>query len=172
MTAVEPSLTVLKQPLNRSDIITEPLSTAIQPEQFTPRLLTMVSNALVYKQNEGFREESGRTTNEWRVLAAIAVTPGQSASEIADSLNINKSMLSTTVSKLAREGLLVLSDGPRGSHPMFLTPQGRREHDLLVPIALRGQRLVEGALGKTKRETLNELLQQLLAHLHDSEDTD
>lgn len=157
-----PRLTVLGQSVNRDDVITAPLSTAIAPDAFTPRLIALLDGSLGSAQAQGFRDEAGRSINDWRVLAAVAITPGQSASEIADSLSINKSMLSPTVNRLAEEGLIVLVDGPRGSRPMYLTADGARVHDDLAPIARRGQDLVDAALSADEVQTLNALLRRLL----------
>lgn len=163
MAAERPRLTALKQPLDLDDVITDPLPSAIAPDEFTPRLVALLSNALVSAQTQGFRETAGRSTNDWRVLAAIAITPGQSASEIADALTINKSQLSPTVNRLAEEGLIVMVDGPRGSRPMYLTTAGARVHDALAPVAQRGQDLLASELGAEELRALNATLRRLLS---------
>ncbi|WES64023.1 MarR family winged helix-turn-helix transcriptional regulator [Microbacter sp. GSS18] len=162
-----PRATVLQHPGGLEGVATEPLPTALPPEEFTPRLLTLLSNVLVSAQAQGFRTETGRSTNEWRILAAVAATPGQSASEIAESLSINKSLISPTVNRLAEEGLIVLVGGPRGSRPMYLTPDGVRVHDLLAPIAQRGQDLITAELGEDDVRALNAILRRLLARARD-----
>lgn len=168
MSDEEPQLTALGQPIEPSVVVTTPLGSAIPPEDFTPRLLTLLSNALISAQSQGFRREAARSTTEWRILAAIAATPGQSASEIAEALTINKSQISPTVNHLAKEGLIVLVDGPRGSRPMYLTPEGVRVHDLLAPVALRGQHLIDAELSEEEVRALNAVLRRLIGRVRET----
>lgn len=152
------TLTASQQPLGRQDVITQPLPTAFDPDHYTPRLLALCSNALILAQSQAFRQQFGMGTNEWRVLAALAASPGQSAKEISDSLSISKGLMSPSVNALAARGLLVLVDGPRGSRPMYLTEEGARAYDTMAPIARRGQELIERLLPPPEVDALNALL--------------
>lgn len=145
-----------------ADAITERMPTAIDADEFTPRLLALLSNALIAAQSRGFRDEAGVSTHEWRVLAALADEPGRTATEISASLSVHKSLISTAVNRLAGDRCIVLADGPRRTRPMYLTAKGARLHDRLAPIARRGQEIVDEELGLEDVQRLNALLGRLL----------
>lgn len=155
------TLRALQHPIDISDVVTERLATAIDTEEFTPRLLALLSNALVAAQSRAFRAEAGMTTHEWRVLSALAENPGQSASVISAALSVNKALISTAVNRLAEDRYIVLVDGPRRSRLMFLTAAGANLHDRLAPIAQRGQELVASELSADEVRELNALLRRL-----------
>ncbi len=144
-----------------SGTVIEPLADGIDPESFTPRLLALLSNALVWRESHELRRRFGLGTNEWRVISALAVRPGASATEVSDFLVVNKAIVSKSVSNLIARGLLILSDGPRGSRPMYLTADGARMHDEMLPISMRGQEIIYSHLRATDVERLNELLRRM-----------
>ena len=56
--------------------VTEPLSDVLEPDGFTPRLLALLSNALVWRESHELRRRFGLGTNDWRVISAVATRPG------------------------------------------------------------------------------------------------
>ncbi len=70
--------------------IVEPLEDTVDPENFTPRLVALLSNALVWRESSGLRERFRLGTNDWRVISALATRPGSSATEISEFLGLNK----------------------------------------------------------------------------------
>ncbi|MFS0734756.1 MarR family winged helix-turn-helix transcriptional regulator [Microbacterium sp. 1P10UB] len=146
----------------RADVVTEPLPNTIDPDHFTPRLLALVSNALVWRESHELRRRYGLGTNDWRVISTLAVNPGMAATDIAAYAAMNKAVVSKSVATLLERRLIVLSDGPRGSRPMYLTTAGAEMHDLMLPISLRGQEIVLSHLDSDEIVRLNDLLQRLL----------
>src|SRR5690606_36277091 len=53
------------------DLITEPLEDVIDPEGFTPRLIALLSNALVWRESTELRRRFGLGTNDWPVISAV-----------------------------------------------------------------------------------------------------
>lgn len=147
--------------------ITEPLGHALDPESFTPRLLALLSNALVWRESHELRRRFGLGTNEWRVISALAIRPGASATEISEFLGVNKAIVSKSVSALVQRELLVLSDGPRGSRPMYLSSAGAEMHDAMLPISMRGQELILSHVSGDDVERFNGLLHRMLEELRD-----
>lgn len=142
--------------------ITEPLANSIDPDHFTPRLLALVSNALVWRESHELRRRYGLGTNDWRLISTLALRPGSAATDVAEYTSMNKAIVSKTVGTLVERGLIVLSDGPRGSRPMYLTPAGAEMHDLMLPISMRGQEIVLSHLDPAEITRLNDLLLRLL----------
>ncbi|MFH8251138.1 MarR family winged helix-turn-helix transcriptional regulator [Microbacterium sp. B2969] len=144
------------------EIITEPLRDIIDPENFTPRLLALLSNALVWRESHELRRRYGLGTNDWRVISALAFRPGLAATDVSEFIGVNKAVVSKSVSALAGRGLIVLLDGPRGSRPMYLTRAGAEMHDLMLPISMRGQEIVLAHFSPIEIERLNDLLRRML----------
>lgn len=142
--------------------VTEPLSQLIDPENFTPRLLALLSNALVWRESHELRRQFGLGTNDWRVISALASRPGASATEVTEFLGLNKAVVSKSVNTLLARGLLLLSEGPRGSRPMYLTEAGAEMHNAMLPISVRGQDIILADLSSNDIEQLNHLLRRML----------
>lgn len=145
--------------------IVEPLPEVIDPETFTPRLLALLSNALVWRESHELRRQFDLGTNEWRVISALAVRPGSSASEVSEFLVVNKAIVSKSVNTLAARGLLVLAEGARGSRPMYLTAAGGAMHDDMLPVSQRGQEIILAHMSPAEIARLNTLLRKMLEEM-------
>jgi DNA-binding MarR family transcriptional regulator len=145
-----------------TDIVTEPLPHSIDPDHFTPRLLALLSNALVWRESHELRRRFGLGTNDWRVISSLGLRPGMSATEVADFTSMNKAVVSKSVSVLTDRRLIVLLEGPRGSRPLYLTRAGAEMHDLMLPISLRGQEIMLSHLASQDITQLNDLLLAML----------
>ncbi|GAA1701534.1 hypothetical protein GCM10009808_19410 [Microbacterium sediminicola] len=147
------------------DVATEPLDEIIDPDNFTPRLLALLSNALVWRESQELLTRFDLGTNDWRVLSALAVRPGSSATEITDFIGVNKAVVSKSVNRLAGRHLIVLIDGPRGSRPMFLTRDGARMHDDMLPVSIHGQEIIVDGMTDEEIHQFNEHLRRMLWRL-------
>lgn len=144
------------------DIVTEPLGNSIDPDHFTPRLLALLSNALVWRESHELRRRFGLGTNDWRVISSLGLRPGMAATDVAEYTSMNKAVVSKSVSVLTDRRLIVLLEGPRGSRPMFLTRAGAEMHDMMLPVSLRGQEIVLSHLAPEQITQLNDLLLAML----------
>lgn len=142
--------------------ITDRLPETIQRDVYTPALLGLLNNLLVWGGSRVFRSVHGVGTNEWRILSALGNHPGATAAELCDVLGLNKSIASTSVNLLLERGLVVPVDGPRGSRYLYLTPEGADVHDDFMPIALRRQAILTSALSDEEVAQLNSLLVRML----------
>lgn len=149
------------------DIVIEPLSEIIDPETFTPRLLALLSNALVWRESREMRRRFGLGTNDWRVISALAFRPGASATEVSEFIGMNKAVVSKSVTALSARMLVVLLDGPRGSRPLYLTRAGTAMHDAMLPISMSGQERILRDLSQDDVERLNDLLRRMLEQLRE-----
>lgn len=149
-------------PLTPPGAVRDPLAGSIDPENFTPRLLALLSNALVWRESHELRRQFQLGTNDWRVISALASRPGSSATEVTEFLGLNKAVVSKSVNTLLERHLLLLIDGPRGSRPMYLTQAGAEMHDAMLPISMRGQEIILADLSSSEVEQLNRLLRRML----------
>ncbi len=147
--------------------VTEPLGEFIDPDGFTPRLLTLLTNALVWRESHELRARFGLGTNEWRVLSALAMRPGWSATDVSVFLGMNKAIISKSVSTLTERSLIVRRPGPRGQWLLYLTPEGATMHDAMRPISLRGEEIIHADLSDEEIDRLQDLLRRMLRRLPD-----
>lgn len=145
-----------------SEIITEPLRDVIDTNGFTPRLLALISNALVRRESRLLLREFNLGTNDWRVISALAVRPAATSTDISDFVAMNKAIVSKSVNTLIARELIVPADGPRGSRPLYLTRAGAKMHDAMKPISLAGQAIVLADLTADEIAQLNALLGRIL----------
>jgi DNA-binding MarR family transcriptional regulator len=143
--------------------IAEPLPDVIDSNDFTPRLLSLLSNSLVWRESSILRARFGLGTNDWRVISALAIRPGAMASEISEFLAMNKAIVSKSVGVLTDRRLIVQVEDTGRSRQLFLTPEGAEMHDAMLPISLRGQEIILGDLTNEEVTQLNQLLRRLLA---------
>jgi DNA-binding MarR family transcriptional regulator len=147
------------------DAISTPMRTLIDSENFTPRLLSLLSNSLVWRESSLLRARFGLGTNDWRVISAVAHRPGVTASEISDFTAMNKAIVSKSVGVLTDRRLLVQAEESGRSRQLFLTPAGAEMHDAMLPISLRGQEIILGDLTEDEVTQLNGLLRRLLGRV-------
>ena len=160
-TGVDPVAGVSHAPTD-DVIIMEPLSDVIESDSFTPRLLALVSNALVWRESLLLRREFTLGTNDWRVISALAIRPGAASTEIADFVGMNKAIVSKATNTLIARELIVPAEGPRGSWPLYLTRAGAEMHDLMKPISLKGEEIILSDLSNDEIAQLKALLARLL----------
>lgn len=144
------------------EAVIEPLAGAIDPDNFTPRLVALLSHALVARESNELRRLFQLGTNDWRVIAALAIRPGAPASEVSDFLVLNKAIVSKSVNVLVERDLVILTDGPRGSRPMYLTQAGVEMHDAMLPISMRSQEMILANLSEDEIGWLNHLLRHMV----------
>ena len=142
--------------------ILEPLGDVIDSESFTPRLLALISNALVWRESLLLRREFNLGTNDWRVISALAIRPGAASTEIAEFVGMNKAVVSKATNTLITRELIVPAEGPRGSRPLYLTRAGAEMHDLMKPISLKGEEIILSDLTTEEITALKALLARLL----------
>jgi DNA-binding MarR family transcriptional regulator len=147
--------------------VTEPVPT-IDPDNFIPRLLALASNALVWRESSLLRQHVGLGTNDWRVLSSLAIYPGASATEVSEFVGLNKAVISKSVTVLVNRGLIVLSDGPRGSRPMYLTRAGVETHDAIYPLSVSGQDIIIDGLTEEEISEFKRILRLMTARIRET----
>jgi DNA-binding MarR family transcriptional regulator len=149
------------------DAVRTPMPTVIDSENFTPRLLSLLSNSLVYRESHTLRTRFGLGTNDWRVISAIGIRPGMTASEISEFIAVNKAIVSKSVNVLTARGLIVHAEDTGRSRHLYLTAAGAQMHDAMLPTSLRGQEIILADLSAQEVTQLNQLLRRLLARVRE-----
>ena len=160
-----PIPTLKENPIPVDGIILEPLPNVVASDYFTPRLLALLSNALVWRESMLLRQEFNLGTNDWRVISALATRPGSSATEVTEFLAMNKAVVSKAVNTLIERDLISSTDGPRGSRMLYLTGDGAEMHDKMLPISLEGEEIILAELNPKEVRQLHALLDKLMVRL-------
>lgn len=148
-----------------NDAVTQPLDDVIDSDAFIPRLLALLSNALVWRESMLLRREFSLGTNDWRVLSALGVRPGSSATDVSEFLVMNKAVVSKAVNVLISRNLIASTDGPRGSRHLFLTRAGVEMHNQMLPISLAGEDILMSRLSADEVAALRVLLGKLMTQI-------
>ncbi len=143
-------------------LVAERLPRTIERDDYTPALLGLLSNVLVWGGSRVFRHMHGVGTNEWRIVSALGNHPGATSGELCEILGINKSIASKSVNVLLDRDLIAQVNGPRGSRHLYLTAAGARVHDDFMPIALKRQEILHEKLTPEEVVELNALLVKML----------
>jgi DNA-binding MarR family transcriptional regulator len=145
------------------ELITEPLPNVVTPDYFTPRVLLLLNNALVWRESTLLRQAFGLGTNDWRVISALATRPGSTATEVTEFLDANKAVVSKAVNALLDRDLIASSSGARGSRHLFLTRAGAEMHDAMLPISMEGDEILVSGLTEKEVRQLHALLDKMMA---------
>ncbi|WP_100812687.1 MULTISPECIES: MarR family winged helix-turn-helix transcriptional regulator [unclassified Microbacterium] len=143
-------------------LVTEPLARTIDRDSYSPALLGLLNNVLVWGGSRVFNALHDVGANEWRVLSALGNHPGATARDLCEILGINKSIASKSVGALVASGHVGQADGRRTSRHLFLTTVGAALHDQLMPIALRRTEILQHRLSDDEVVELNRLLSKML----------
>jgi DNA-binding MarR family transcriptional regulator len=143
-------------------LVTDKLPHTIDRDSYSPALLGLLNNVLVWGGSRVFNALHDVGANEWRVLSALGNHPGATARDLCDILGINKSIASKSVGVLVAAGYVGQADGRRSSRHLFLTHKGAALHDELMPIAIRRAEILQHRLSRAEISELNRLLSKML----------
>ena len=143
-------------------LVTEKLPHTIDRDSFSPALLGLLNNVLVWGGSRVFNALHDVGANEWRILSALGNYPGATARDLCEILGINKSIASKSVGVLVAAGYVGQADGRRTSRHLFLTDSGAALHDALMPIAVRRTEILQHRLSRNEVVELNRLLAKML----------
>ncbi|MCP5089659.1 MAG: winged helix-turn-helix transcriptional regulator [Gammaproteobacteria bacterium] len=134
-------------------------------EDFLPYRLSILSNTVSGKIAEAYEKRFGLSIPEWRVIAILGRFPGSSAVNVAERTLMDKVAVSRAVTKLVKNGRIdrEFADADRRRSILNLSDEGRRVHDEIAPLALQFERDLLLGLNQEEIETLNTIIERLLA---------
>lgn len=109
----------------------------------------------------------GLTRAQWMVIARVSRRPGLSQSEVADLLEIEKAPAGRLVDRMEAKGWLERRADPkdRRINRLHLTPEGKRIHAAIWPIAEATVDAAMSGLSREERETLTALMTRVKLRL-------
>ena len=132
-------------------------------DRFLPYRLSVLSNAVSQAIAREYASRFDLGVTEWRVLAVLAVSPGLSASAVAERTAMDKVAVSRAVSRLLAAGRIErdLHGEDRRRSVLRLSERGFAIYDQVVPIALGHERQLLAQLGSDERAALDRILDKL-----------
>ncbi|HEY0213526.1 MAG TPA: MarR family winged helix-turn-helix transcriptional regulator [Paenirhodobacter sp.] len=107
---------------------------------------------------------------EWRILCHLAVEPWSNVIAMSNSIGLDKSSVSRSLSAMERRGLVEMRDGARRTRLAHLTEAGLALHHEVLPVArAREAALLTGFEPHEARQLLD-FFHRLIANLPKVED--
>lgn len=124
--------------------------------------VTVLADLIARRVTRAVQAVSELNLSQWRVLAAIADTPGRTASQVVDVTPMDKGIVSRGVSVLVQEGYLRREASPADGRTtyLFLTESGQAIYKSIVAELDRC-----GVSGREGSREVLRLLQSLNAEL-------
>ncbi len=134
-------------------------------EDFLPYRLSILSNTVSSTIAGAYNKRFGLSIPEWRVIAVLGRFPGLSAVDVAERTLMDKVAVSRAVSKLIKTGRIdrQFADADRRRSILHLSDEGCKVHDEIAPLALKFEEDLLHGLSDEEIQTLNILMQRLLA---------
>ncbi len=107
---------------------------AIQLHSFLPYQITVLADLIARRTAEIADRNGGLNLSQWRVMAAIAESPGRTAQDVVSVTPMDKAIVSRAVAALLDTGLLTRrasrTDGRLGH--LFLTEDGQSRYSAIA----------------------------------------
>lgn len=129
--------------------------------ELTRYLAYLMRRAFAYVSSKADRSTGAR---DFAVLGALAAGHGSSQQALAESLEINRTIMVKLIDRLQAQGFVTRTRNPqnRRSYLLALTDAGRQELIRMQPEILERDRLLTANLTPEERDRLNHLLRTVL----------
>lgn len=131
--------------------------------RFVPYLLSITSNAVSERIAREYHSRFGLRIAEWRIMAVLGDTGEATQRDLTKLTVMDKVAVNRAVKALADRGLVdrVPNRSDGRSHMLELTQTGRELHDEILPLALKLEETMLGALNEGEREALVSALDKM-----------
>jgi DNA-binding MarR family transcriptional regulator len=130
---------------------------------FLPYRLSIAAERVSRAFAARYEAEFGLTIPEWRVMAVLGERAPRSTQEVIETTEMDRVKVSRAAIRLADKGLIARAavPGDARAHRLSLTRQGAAMYRRIVPIALRLQAELAGALAPDEVVALDRILTKL-----------
>jgi DNA-binding MarR family transcriptional regulator len=134
-------------------------------EDFLPYRLAVLSNTVSTTVAKAYDKRFDVSIPEWRVIAVLGRFPGLSAVEVAKRTLMDKVAVSRAVTKLIKNGRIdrEFADADKRRSILNLSEDGKSLHDEIAQLALQFERDLLHGFSPEELESLNMLMERLLA---------
>ena len=141
------------------------MSDELRLEYFLPYRLAVLSTTVSATVARAYDKRFGVSIPEWRVIAVLGRFPGLSAVEVAERTMMDKVAVSRAVTKLIKNGHIdrEFADTDKRRSILNLSEDGKRLHDEIAQLALQFERDLLLGFSAEELDSLNSLMERLLA---------
>ncbi len=135
-------------------------------ERFLPYRLSILSNKVSSVIADIYKDKFAISITEWRIMAVLGEYPDISADEISAKTQIEKSILSRSVSKLLKRKLIErdMAEDDRRRSVIRLSATGKSVYDEIVPLSYDYERELLKCLSQQEQAQFSALIDQLYEH--------
>jgi DNA-binding MarR family transcriptional regulator len=141
----------------------------IQLDSYWPYQITVLADRVSRRTSRIVKAQAGLNLSQWRVLAAIAETPGRTSAEVVTVTPMDKGLVSRATKTLLEMGLLLREasqDDGRVSY-LYLTERGYALYQTLIPDVSGVLERAAATLSDNQQTDLSKQLGQLLKVIPD-----
>ena len=126
--------------------------------------ISYLANRLVLPPYDRIKRDFGLSRGEYLLLFCLSHLEELTAQDVADMTGRPRNSISRAVHRMLGEGYLTRSPHPTDGRQALLriTPQGRAQHERIVPIFQAREDEILGPLTPAERQTLDRLLSKLV----------
>ena len=135
-------------------------------ERFMPYRLSILSNKVSTIIANTYKDKFAISITEWRIMAVLGEYPGISADEISSKTQIEKSILSRSVSKLLKRKLIErdMSDEDRRRSIIKLSETGKSVYEEIVPLSYQYEKALMECFNAEEKDIFSNLIDRLYEH--------
>lgn len=128
-------------------------------------LSTSFSSRLGTGASQEYHRRFGIGVVDWRVLCHLAVEPWSNVIAMANSIGLDKSSVSRSLSGLEQRGHVEMRDGARRKREANLTPSGLALHREILPVARARESALLSGFSEAEFEQLLDYFHRLIENL-------
>ncbi|GGD69558.1 MarR family winged helix-turn-helix transcriptional regulator [Lacimicrobium alkaliphilum] len=135
-------------------------------ERFFPYRLSILSNKISSIIADTYKDKFAISITEWRIMAVLGEFPDISADEISARTQIEKSLISRSVSKLLKRKLIDrdMAEDDRRRSMIRLSDTGNAVYEEIVPLSYQYERALLECFSETEQDQFSHLIDRLYEH--------
>lgn len=135
-------------------------------ERFLPYRISILSSRLSGIIAETYKDKFALSVTEWRIMAVLGEYPDSSAEEVSIKIQIEKSIVSRSLSKLLQRHLVTreTDDRDRRRQNLNLSQMGVDVYGQIVPVSYDYEQRLLQCFSKQEQATFDTLIERLYQH--------
>lgn len=140
--------------------------TMLKLERFFPYRLSILSNKISSIIADTYKDKFAISITEWRIMAVLGEFPDISADEISARTQIEKSLISRSVSKLLKRKLIErdMAEDDRRRSMIRLSDTGNAVYEEIVPLSYQYERALLECFSEAEQKQFSHLIDRLYEH--------
>ena len=141
-------------------------SSILNLERFLPYRISILSNHLSAIIAQTYKNKFALSITEWRIMAVLGEYAGSSAEEVSIKTQVEKSIVSRSLSKLLKRSLVsrTVDENDRRRQNLTLTATGEDIYNQIVPVSYAYEDRLLECFNQQERAIFDGLIDRLYQH--------